>query len=65
MKKQNLFFLPLLLATQLSFAGSFSDEARVVSADPCIAIISFVSLIKTVTLKKFMKARVMALQPMK
>ncbi|EEZ79581.1 glycine zipper 2TM domain-containing protein [Candidatus Thioglobus sp.] len=34
MKKQNLFFLPLLLATQLSFAGSFSDEARVVSADP-------------------------------
>ena len=31
MEKQNLIFLPLLLATQLSFAGSFSDEARVVS----------------------------------
>ncbi len=33
MKKQSLIFLPLLLATQLSFAGSYTDEAQVVSVD--------------------------------
>jgi len=34
MEKQNLIFLPLLLATQLSFAGSYTDEAKVISVTP-------------------------------
>ncbi len=33
MKKQNLIFFPLLLATQLSVAGSYTDTATVVSVD--------------------------------
>lgn len=33
MKKQNLFFAGLFLATTVSFAGSWSDEAKVLSVD--------------------------------
>lgn len=33
MKKQNLFFAPLLLITAASFAGSWSDTAKVISVE--------------------------------
>jgi len=33
MKKQNLIFLPLLLAMQITFAGSYTDYADVVSVE--------------------------------
>ncbi len=33
MKKQILIFLPLMLAAQISFAGSFTDTATVISVD--------------------------------
>ena len=33
MQKQSLIFLPLLLATQLSFAGSYTDTATMTSVD--------------------------------
>ncbi len=33
MKKQNLILLPLLLATQMTFAGSYTDYAEIISVE--------------------------------